>query len=146
MNTTESPRSGGRDRQLMVMMGLVGLVVLALGVGFIGGYVTGGSRVPQQVSPQAATPVAAPAGGMAGHPPGVACVYDLAPKDQWILAGMTCNCKEANCNRTPLLMCHCDTAHSMKALTKQLLVEGTDPKSIGAELEKKFGPGIRPGT
>src|SRR5262245_41043730 len=69
-----------RDRQLLITMGLVGLVVLALGVGFVAGYVTGGSRATP-APPRAAMPAtpmaasaplgltAAPAGTVAGGKP-----------------------------------------------------------------------------
>jgi hypothetical protein len=139
---------------------------VSLGVGFLVGFLVrgGGALLPPPASAQGipAAPVpAAPAAGDATHPhattPGVdghttgpagtvACAFDLPEKDQWMLAGMTCNCNEANCNRTPLLSCHCNSAHSMKALAKQLIVEGRSAAEIGAELQKRFGAGILPAT
>jgi hypothetical protein len=144
---------GGANRQLFVTMGLIGLVVVSLGVGFLAGYITGGGR------PDVATTApTAPAGQAAlnhvqgttsdGHSVGpggaVTCVYDLPTKDQWILSGMTCVCNEPHCNRAPLLACHCDNAHAMKSLAKQMIVEGKTADEIGAALEKRYGPGVLP--
>jgi hypothetical protein len=148
--------------------------VVSLGVGFlIGFFVRGGSGSPPGMAaapafgnvapPSGAAPVApaSPSGGDPAHPhaatpgteghtagPGgtVACAFDLPQKDQWMLAGMTCNCTEANCNRTPLLSCHCNSAHAMKALAKQMIVEGRSAAEIAAELQKRFGDGILPAT
>ena len=157
----ESGRSGGPGHPGLII-GVAALAVLALGVGFVAGFLMGrggggavGEAAPARagaVPPAGAPGTAAPAGAVlpAGHTAGpdgiVRCVYDLADKDRHVLDGMTCVCDEPNCNRTPLLMCHCDRAHQMKALTKQLIVEGMKPEQIGAELEKKFGPGVLPGT
>ncbi|HET8947680.1 MAG TPA: hypothetical protein VFQ07_11930 [Candidatus Polarisedimenticolia bacterium] len=159
------------QRQTILIVGLFVLVVVSLGVGFlIGFFVRGGAApVPAMAAstlapgpaPGGAAPAApAPAGGdpahhaatpgTEGHTAGpggtVACAFDLPQKDQWMLAGMTCNCTEANCNRTPLLSCHCNSAHAMKALAKQMIVEGRSAAEIAAELQKKFGDGIVPAT
>lgn len=169
--TSEQPRIDMSGRHLVVSMALAGLVVVSLGVGFLAGYLTGGGRLGDSAAvPVAGSAVgrapgappgqagAVPAGeatahgtlaaGEGGHTTGpggtVTCVYDLPAKDQWILAGMTCVCNEPHCNRTPLLSCHCDTAHTMKALTKQLIVEGMKTDEIAAELEKRYGPGVVP--
>jgi hypothetical protein len=170
---SETPRPGTDQRQLLLTLGLAAVLVLALGVGFVAGFLTGhgragagdgdGARAIDHAGHAAAAPVpgpradaAPPAAGDAaqgghGHPAAGggdggsgACVYELPVKDQWVLAGMTCNCNEAPCNRTPLLSCHCETAHQMKSLTKQLIVEGMGAEGIGAELEKRWGPGILP--
>jgi len=153
-------RGEGSSRQMIVTIGLAALVVVSLGVGFLAGYLTGGGRIAaSQVvttgpgatggNPQAPGQQASPGQpAIQGHSVGpggtVTCVYDLAAKDQWILSGLTCICKEPNCNRTPLLACHCDNAHAMKALTKQMIVEGKSSEQIGAELEKRYGPGVLP--
>jgi hypothetical protein len=125
-------------------MALIGLVLLALAVGFLGGSVLSGragAPGPQQEA-------AAPAGGTVSHDghthaPGAPCVHELPAEHAPILAGLVCNCKEAACNQTPLLACHCATAHSIKDLTKQMIVEGTEPQKIPEELEKRWGS-LRP--
>jgi hypothetical protein len=163
------------QRQSLLIIGLFVLVVMSLGVGFVVGFSVRGGGVPSLVAtapafpaaPAAAAPGAAPGGagpapaaadphphaaaaGTEGHTAGpggtVACAFDLPEKDQWMLAGMTCNCTEANCNRTHLLSCHCNSAHAMKALAKQMIVEGRSAAEIAAELQKKFGAGIVPAT
>jgi hypothetical protein len=152
----ERPHEDG-NRQTLLIIGLAGLVVLSLASGFVGGYLVGsGRRLP---APETAALVAMPpppAGAVGALPAAAAagpidplqvhpnCPFDLPAKDQWMLAGWTCNCKQPHCNNMLLLGCHCDVAHSMKALVKQLIVEGMDPNRIGAELEKHWGPGIRP--
>ena len=122
------------NRQMLLIMGLIAIVLLALGVGFLGGSLVGrdGSNQPQ-TSAQPATPQVPQS-----------CAFELPVEDQWVLSGMICNCDEAACNRTPLLQCHCDTAHSMKALAKDLIQQGMGPEEIGVELEKRWGPGIAP--
>lgn len=157
------------NRHMLVPIALAGVIVVALGVGFVAGYLTGsggqaraasapasmgpgqastaasgiGARV-QTVAPDGA---ATPGGDHGADSHGAAgCSFDLPEKDRYILAGLTCNCDEPPCHSTPLLSCHCDTAHAMKTLTKQLIVEGMDPKQIPVELEKRWGKGIRPGT
>jgi hypothetical protein len=142
------------DRHVMVTLGLAGVIVLSLGVGFLAGYVVGGGRSMQTTGPIAASPGMATAdashiqGGGNGHAVGpggtISCVYDLPAKDQWMLSGMTCVCTEPHCNRTPLLACHCDNAHAMKTLAKQMIVEGKSAEEIGAALEKRYGPGVLP--
>jgi len=135
------------NRQLLVTLALAGVIVLALGVGFMGGYMVGGRS---SGAPAVAVLPAGTGHGEAAHvhgAPGAGpCTYELPEKDRHVLAGLICNCKEAHCNKTPLLACHCETAHEMKSLTKQLIVEGMDFKEIPFELEKRWGPGIRPGT
>jgi len=153
----EEHSTGGSQRQMMVIIGMAALVVVSLGVGFVAGYITGGGRVAAAPAPAGSEIPPAPghpgatqaqAAAVDGHTVGpggaVACIYDLAVKDQWILSGMTCICKEPHCNRTPLLACHCDNAHSMKTLAKQMIVEGKSAQEIGAELEKRYGPGVLP--
>ncbi len=150
---TDQDGAAGSNRQWMMTIGLAGLVVVALGVGFVAGYLTGGGRPRWGAATD--LPVAAASGAMSslaanvqGHTTSangvVTCVYDLPAKDQWILAGYTCDCMEPNCHHTPVLACHCDTAHSMKGLTKQLIVEGKSNKDIAAELTKRYGTGILP--
>jgi hypothetical protein len=146
---------------MLVTMGLFGLVVVSLGVGFLMGYFAGGDRAtaPADLHTHAPGPASPPAGAGAGTPAlpvaadghthgpegSAACAFDLPAKDQGLLAGMICNCNEPHCNRTPLLACHCETAHAMKTLAKQLIVEGrATSKEIGAELEKRWGAGIVP--
>ena len=137
----------GGNRQLFMMMALIGLVLLALGVGFFGGFMM---RERQPVAAGAAPAAGQPAqaGTLApaqGQPAdqhgahGGVCAYELPEKDKPILAGLICNCKEGACNNTPLLDCHCGTAHAIKSLTKQMIVEGMAPKEIVAELEKRWG-------
>jgi hypothetical protein len=142
--------SEGGNRQVYLVMGVIALVLLALGVGLLGGYLVGARGGASGAGPAAlaALPASpAPAAGAAAPPVHQGpCPFDLPAADQWRLAGWTCNCNEAHCNRTPLLACHCERAHQMKTLAKQLIVEGADPNQIGAEMEKRWGAGIRPGA
>ncbi len=135
---------GQGNQQTWLVMGLIGLVLLALGVGFLGGFMMGGGRPGAMQAQGAATPAqvgTAQAGDHHGHSHDAAgpCAYELPAENAPILAGLVCNCKEAACNSTPLLSCHCGTAHAIKSLTKQMIVEGMPPTEIVAELEKRWG-------
>jgi len=129
------PEGTGRNRQLYITMALIGLVLVALAVGFLGGAVISGRVGTAQT--------AAGASGASHdghtHAAGAPCVHELPAADAPVLAGLVCNCREAACNQTPLLACHCATAHAIKDLTKQLIVEGMDGAQVVAELEKRWG-------
>lgn len=145
---------GTMDPQLSRTLGVAAVVLLALGVGMIGGYVLLGKHGE---SPVAAVPAPPPPAGAPGAPapaaaggqtPGLpaVCPYELPAKDQPSLAGLHCNCGQEHCNNLKLLNCHCETAHAMKEYVKELLAKGVkpEPKTVGAELEKRWGKGILP--
>jgi hypothetical protein len=144
---------GEMDPQLSRTLGVVAVVLLALGVGLIGGYVLfgkHGERAPAAVSvpPPAGVPGASAPALAGGQPSGLpaVCPYELPAKDQPSLAGLHCNCGQEHCNNLKLLHCHCETAHAMKEYVKELLAKGVkpEPKTVGAELEKRWGKGILP--
>ena len=148
---------GAMDPQLSRTLGVAAVVLLALGVGLIGGYVLFGKHgesssaavtgpTPAGLPPGAPGTTAPVAAG--GQPSGLpaVCPYELPAKDQPSLAGLHCNCGQEHCNNLKLLNCHCETAHAMKEYVKELLAKGVkpEPKVVGAELEKRWGKGILP--
>ena len=80
------------------------VVPFAVGLAFLAGYLVFGSNNP-------VTPV------VHRHTGGGGCPFDLAPADQHIVADMRCPSEDHD---TALLECHCDAAHTVKTIVKQM--------------------------
>jgi cytochrome c-type biogenesis protein CcmH/NrfF len=100
------------------------IALVALLVGFIGGYLVG------RQSPLAA-------GTVATQATVAECPHQLDEKDRWILAGFRCPGTETA--QVLLLDCHCHTAHGIMDQVKSELAAGRTGTEIREEIMNQYG-------
>ena len=110
------------QRTLLVLTSLV-----ALAIGFAGGYWTAG-------------PSTAHAQQHAAH---VNCSFQLPQSQQYIIAGLRC----PEPGSTDLVVdCHCDQCHRIQSTVKDMLLQGRSPEQIRAAIIEQYGDAVKPAS
>ena len=106
------------------------IIIVAMGVGFFGGYLVYGERggtIPIAYQPHVGTGP---------------CPHDLSAADQPIIAGMMCPGEGFTTLRQN---CHCQTAHTIKDDVKRMLADKMTPEQIRTKLIDFYGKKMLPG-